>query len=66
MRYKYIDKMKEILDFAEKLYMLENRSPSTTEIANGVNFARGSVYRYLVEIRYREMIEYKDGEIGLH
>ena len=41
--------------------MSENRSPSTTEIANAVGFSRGTAYRYLVEMNDKGMISY-DGK----
>lgn len=61
MRHKDQDKMKEILEFAERFYLSERRSPSTTEIADAVGFSRGTAYRYLVEMDERHMIEY-DGK----
>lgn len=61
MRYKNADKMKEIQAFAEKFYISEQRSPSTTEIADAVGFSRGTVYRYLVEMNEKQMISY-DGK----
>jgi len=63
MRKKSLEKMKEILEFAEQFYLLEHRSPSTTEIAKAVGFARGTVYQYLVEMDRIGMIDYDGGEI---
>jgi len=42
--------MKEIQAFAEEYYIINRHSPSTTEIAKAVGIARGTVYKYLVEI----------------
>lgn len=61
MRYKDANKMKEIQEFAELFYISEQRSPSTTEIANAVGLSRGTVYRYLVEMNDKQMISY-DGK----
>lgn len=61
MRHKDSNKMQEILDFSEKFYMSEGRSPSTTEIADAVGFSRGTAYRYLVEMNEIGMISY-DGK----
>ena len=63
MRSKNPEKMKEILTFAEQFYLREQRSPSTTEIAEAVGFARGTVYQYLVEMDKRGIISYDSGEI---
>jgi len=50
MRSKNIDLMNQIKEYAETFYIEENRSPSTTEIANAVGVSRGTAYRYIVEM----------------
>ena len=45
-------------------YYLQNRqSPSTTKIAEAVGIARGTAYKYLVEMAQKNMIEYDGQEI---
>lgn len=55
--------MREIKEFVENYYMVEYRSPSTTEIARNVGIARGTAYKYLVEMRERGMLSYDGKEI---
>lgn len=50
--------MQRICKFAENFILENNRSPSTTEIADKIGIARGTAYRYLVEMDERNMIEY--------
>lgn len=64
MRSKNPEKMREILEFAEKFFLSENRSPSTSEIAKAVNISRGTAYRYLIEMDEKGMIEYTSGDIS--
>lgn len=61
MRSKNIELMNQIKEFAERFYIEEGRSPSTTEIADEVGVSRGTAYRYLVEMAEKGMIEY-DGK----
>ena len=63
MRHKDMDLMLNIRQFAEGFYFQEGRSPSTTEIGNAVGIARGTAYRYLVEMNERCMIQYDGQEI---
>lgn len=58
MRTKNFDLMQRICKFAENFILENNRSPSTTEIADKIGIARGTAYRYLVEMDERNMIEY--------
>ena len=64
MRSKNIDLMNQIKEYAETFYIEENRSPSTTEIANAVGVSRGTAYRYIVEMAEQGMIEYDGGSIS--
>lgn len=64
MRHKDSELMTRIKAFAEDFYLTEGRSPSTTEIAKAVGIARGTAYRYLVEMDERGMIHYDSGEIS--
>lgn len=58
MRSKNTDLMNEIKEFAEKYYIANGKSPSTTDIANKVGVSRGTAYRYIVEMAEKGMIEY--------
>ncbi|MDD3489445.1 MAG: transcriptional repressor LexA [Paludibacter sp.] len=58
MRTKNFELMQRICKFAENFILENNRSPSTTEIADAVGIARGTAYRYLVEMDERNLIEY--------
>ena len=64
MRSKNIDLMNQIKEYAETFYIEENRSPSTTEIANAVGVSRGTAYRYIVEMAEKGMIEYDGSTIS--
>ncbi len=63
MRHKDMDLMLNIRQFAENYYLSEGRSPSTTEIGNAVGIARGTAYRYLIEMNERGLIQYDGREI---
>lgn len=63
MRSKSIELMNQIKEFAETFYIEEGRSPSTTEIATEVGVSRGTVYRYIVEMAEKGMIEYDGSSI---
>lgn len=58
MRSKSQDIMEEIIKFAERFYIGNGRSPYKSEIADEIGFAKGTVARYLAEMRDRGMIEY--------
>ena len=58
MRSKNPELMKKISDFAENYYLTFGRFPSTTEISNNVGIARGTVYKYLVEMDEKGIIAY--------
>lgn len=64
LRYKNPELMDRIKDFAEKFYMENYRSPSTSEIANATGMVRSAVHRYLIEMDEKGMIEYSHGEIS--
>jgi len=61
MRHKSVDLMNEIQAFIEDYYITNRHSPSTTEIANAVGIARGTAYKYLVDMADKGMIKY-DGQ----
>ena len=61
MRHKNLDLMEAIREFAERFYFDNGRSPSTTEVGKAVGVARGTAYRYLVEMDERGIIQY-DGK----
>lgn len=61
MRSKSPELMNKIIKYVEQYYLQNGHSPSTTKIAEAVDIARGTAYKYLVEMAARGMIEY-DGE----
>lgn len=63
MRHKNLKLMETIREFAEQFYFENRRSPSTTEVGKAVGIARGTAYRYLVEMDERGMIQYDGKEI---
>lgn len=63
MRSKNTDLMYQIKEFAENYYLEYLKSPSTSEIANAVGVARGTAYRYLVDMAERGMIDYDGSQI---
>ena len=58
MRSKNPKLMKEIGAFVDDYYRNNHSSPSLSEIANGVNIAKTTAYRYLVEMNERGLISY--------
>lgn len=58
MRSKSPELMKEICQYAEKYYLQNGISPSTTKIAEEVGVSRGTAYKYLVAMNEKGMIEY--------
>ena len=50
MRSKSPELMSEIKKYIEDYYLQNRQSPSTTKIAEAVGIARGTAYKYLVEI----------------
>ena len=61
MRSKSPELMNEIKKYIEDYYLQNRQSPSTTKIAEAVGIARGTAYKYLVEMAEKNMIEY-DGQ----
>ena len=55
--------MSEIKKYIEDYYLQNRQSPSTTKIAEAVGSARGTAYKYLVEMAEKNMIEYDGQEI---
>ena len=53
----------EIKKYIEDYYLQNRQSPSTTKIAEAVGIARGTAYKYLVEMAEKNMIEYDGQEI---
>lgn len=58
MRSKNPELMKEICAYVNDYYRANHSSPSLSEIAKGVNVAKTTVYRYLVEMNERGLISY--------
>lgn len=63
MRSKSPELMSEIKKYIEDYYLQNRQSPSTTKIAEAVGIARGTSYKYLVEMAQKNMIEYDGQEI---
>lgn len=64
MRSKNSELMNEIKEYIEEYYLQNRQSPSTTKIADAVGIARGTAYKYLVEMAKRNMIEYNGQDIS--
>ena len=62
-RSKSPELMSEIKKYIEDYYLQNRQSPSTTKIAEAVGIARGTAYKYLVEMAEKNMIEYDGQEI---
>ena len=63
MRSKSPELMNQICKYVEKYYLQNGHSPSTSMIGDEVGIARGTAYKYLVEMSNRGMIEYDGHEI---
>lgn len=63
MRSKDPITMEKIIEFVQAFRRETDRSPSTTEISGAVGIARGTVYKYLIDMRDRGMIEYDGKDI---
>lgn len=63
MRQKSLKRMNEIIEFVEEYTNYYRTSPSTREIAKAVNTDNGTVYRYLVEMDEKGMLDYNGKEI---
>ncbi len=61
MRKKNPDTMTAIKSFAEDFMMANGRMPTTAEFSNAVGVARGTVYKYLVEMTEKGILDY-DGK----
>ena len=49
--------MRHLFPFAKNLLEKDRQSPSTTKIAEAAGIARGTAYKYLVEMAEKNMIE---------
>lgn len=58
MRSKDPELMKHILEYVEDYYIDYSTSPSTTQIAEQLGIARGTVHKYLVEMDEKGMLSY--------
>ena len=56
MRSKSPELMSEIKKYIEDYYLQNRQSPSTTKIAEAVGIARGTAYKYLVEMAEKRTI----------
>lgn len=63
MRSRDPELMKQIHDYIDKFYIAEERTPTTTEIAQTFDLSRSSAYRYLIYLSEAKNIEYENGEI---
>lgn len=58
MRVKSTEIMQQIIQFAEEYYRQNGVTPSTTVISRKVGLDKSNVYRYLVDMDKRGMIQY--------
>ena len=58
MRSKDTELMARIRDYAERFYLSNGRSPSTSEIGAAVGVHKATVYRYLSEMNERGLLRY--------
>lgn len=58
--------MNRILDYVREYYLQHDATPSTTKIANAMDIARGTVYKYLVPMHEKQMLTYQDGRLIHH
>ena len=58
MRSKDTELMKRIQDYAERFYLSNGRSPSTSEIGAAVGVHKATVYRYLSEMNENGLLRY--------
>lgn len=63
MRSKSPELMDKILKYAEQYYLNNGHSPATSVIANALDISKATVYRYLVEMNDKGMLEYDGLEI---
>ena len=63
MRYKDPKLMQQVLEFAERFFFDEGRSPSTAEIGRAVGVTRGTAHRYLLEMNEKNIIQYNGKDI---
>ena len=61
MRSKNPELMDKIIKYAEQYYLDYSHSPTTSNVAKALDIAKSTVYRYLVEMNDKGMIEY-DGQ----
>ena len=64
MRHKSTELMDKIQTYVENYYKEYRHSPSTTDIADAVGIARGTVYKYLVAMSDNGMIRYDGRQIS--
>ncbi len=65
MRHKDPELMQRISAFISDFYVRNDRTPSTTEIANEVGICRASAQNYLVAMDKEKMLEYKNGRLRI-
>ena len=63
MRTKSLKRMEEIIDYVNEYTNHYRTSPSTREIAKTIKTDNGTVYRYLIEMDEKGMLEYNGKEI---
>ena len=63
MRKKDPGLMNRILNYVSKYYLQHDATPSTREIADAMDVAKGTAYKYLVAMDENQMLTYRDGQI---
>ncbi len=64
MRQKDPVLMDRILKYINEYYLRHDNTPTTTEIADAMEIARGTAYKYLVSMNEKGMLIYEKGEIN--
>lgn len=65
MRYKNAELKQKILTFIREFYIENDRTPSTTEIANKFGIARSTSQNYLMAMDKDGMLSYKGGRLNV-
>lgn len=63
MRKRSFDVMQSILRYIQEFLFVNDRLPSTTEIAEEMNFSRSTAYYYLKDMDKNGLIDYSNGSI---
>lgn len=65
MRHKDPELMKQINTYIGEFYVANDRTPSTTEIANRFGIARSTAQNYLVAMNQKGILSYEGGKLSV-